>query len=127
MCRKSVPHTGISFEPCAAGSAVSPLMVYCTCSAGNLPPFFREIWVKSDGDTLRALAAGPSPLPAMPWQTAQYSWYRSLPARDCVMCTCALAAEDSLSPGDPRNSVHQLAVRQGVEGLDGQPFTVPPA
>src|ERR1022692_1785465 len=72
--------------PVAHGSA-SPLMMCCTWSSGNLPPFFLEICVKSEGGTFSALAAGPSPLPVVPWQTAQYSRYRSLPATDVVGCT----------------------------------------
>src|ERR1039457_5561413 len=68
----------ISFEPCA-GRADSPWMEDVTFSAGYFPPLLLLSRVRSVGGTFSALAAGPPPLPSVPWQTAQYAVYISLP------------------------------------------------
>src|SRR5208283_6156876 len=76
--QNKVPHTGISLDPCA-GRADSPRRVAVTFRAGYFPPLFLLITVRSVGGTFSALAAGPPPLPSVPWQTAQYAMYISLP------------------------------------------------
>ena len=50
-----------------------------TFIAGNFPPLFLLSMVRSAGGVFSALAAGPPPLPSVPWQTAQYDVYISLP------------------------------------------------
>src|ERR1019366_9809742 len=72
------PQTGMSLDPCA-GRADSPRMEDVTFSAGYFPPLFLLSRVRSVGGTFSALAAGPPPLPSVPWQTAQYAVYIPLP------------------------------------------------
>ena len=83
------PHTGISLDPCA-GVDGPPRMVEVTFRAGYLPPLFLLSIVRSAGGVFNALAAGPPPLPSVPWQTAQYDVYISLPdaADVALMVTC---------------------------------------
>src|SRR5450759_5119494 len=78
MLQNNAPHTGISLDPCA-GRADSPRMEDETFSAGYFPPLFFLSRVRSVAGTFSALAAGPPPLPSVPWQTAQYAVYISLP------------------------------------------------
>src|SRR5208337_2023881 len=76
--QNNAPHTGMSLDPCA-GVADSPRMEAVTFNAGYFPPLFLLSRVRSVGGTFSALAAGPPPLPSVPWQTAQYAVYISLP------------------------------------------------
>src|ERR1039458_7403991 len=78
ILQNNVPHTGISLDPCA-GRSDSLRMEDETFSAGYFPPLFLPSRVRSVGGTFSALAAGPPPLPSIPWQTAQYALYISLP------------------------------------------------
>src|SRR5450759_406993 len=104
MLQNNAPHTGISLDPCA-GRAVSPRMEDETFSAGYFPPLFLLSRVRSEAGVFNALAAGPPPLPSVPWQTAQYAVYMSLPdtgdmdlTGTCLMtffvwpCGCSCAA-----------------------------------
>src|SRR5215469_8221439 len=84
----SVPQIGMSRDPCAEVSG-SPWITLATFNSGNLPPFLDDSVVKLAGVFLRAAAAGPSPLPSLPWQTAQYSWNISAPFTGEVAVTGA--------------------------------------
>src|SRR5271157_3664816 len=68
----------MSLDPCA-GRADSPRIEDVTFRVGYFPPLFLLSRVRSVGGTFSALAAGPPPLPSVPWQTAQYAVYMSLP------------------------------------------------
>ena len=69
MLRNSGPQTGMSLLPCAGVSA-SPRSTLETCIEGNSPLLLAANLVRSDGGTFNADAAGPVPLPSVPWQTA---------------------------------------------------------
>src|ERR1035438_2325501 len=89
ILRNNGPHTGISLDPWAGRSDV-PRRMDVTFRAGNSPPLFLLNMVRSAGGIFSALAAGPPPLPSVPWQTAQYDVYISLPDAGDVglMVTC---------------------------------------
>src|SRR5208282_2439119 len=84
--QNSLPQTGISFEPCV-GKRTSPAIALPTRSDGYLLSFFLARIVRSGGGTFSASAAGPFPLPSLPWQTAQYAVYISWPDAGDVGCT----------------------------------------
>src|ERR1039457_5082988 len=92
------PHTGISFEPCA-GRTVSPWMEDLTFISGYFPPLFLLSRVRSLGGTFSALAAGPPPLPSVPWQTAQYAVYIPLPDAGDVNLTGTYSMTFSVGRG----------------------------
>src|SRR5262245_44364304 len=83
MLRKSGPHTGMSREPCDA-TTVSPEIVILIDPSGYFPPCRLVICVRSAGGTFIAFAAGPSPLPLSPWQTAQYALYDASPVTSAI-------------------------------------------
>lgn len=56
-------------------------MIAITSNIGQTPSSRSAIFVKSAGCVGRDAAAGPSPVPAAPWQTAQLVAKRSLPDR----------------------------------------------
>src|ERR1035438_10310793 len=87
----------MSFEPCAAVVA-SPRIVAETFIEGYFPPLLLLSTVRSVGGTLSALAAGPPPLPSVPWQTAQYAMYISLPDTGDVglTATCLMVLAGAL-------------------------------
>src|SRR5271166_5637462 len=93
--RNNGPQTGISLDPCAGRSDV-PRRIELTFRAGNFPPLFLLSTVRSAGGVFSALAAGPPPLPSVPWQTAQYAVYISLPDTGDVDCigTCFIVFSD---------------------------------
>src|SRR5690349_14359394 len=94
-CEKIGPQTGMVRVPWPAATASSPEMTRRTFARGNLPPFFAEIRVRSDGAVLRDIAIGPSPFALGPWQTAQYALYRLGPWTESI--SFVLSAPDSLS------------------------------
>lgn len=68
--RNKGPQIGISLEPWA-GRLLSPRRVEEIFNAGYLPPLFLARTVRSGGVVLSAAAAGPAPLPSVPWQVTQ--------------------------------------------------------
>src|ERR1022692_2324133 len=67
MARKTGPQMGISVEPCA-GVDEPPPSNWRTDPTGNLPPLLFESCVRSVGLALSAAAAGPPPLPSLPYR-----------------------------------------------------------
>src|SRR5271165_6120075 len=83
------PQTGISAEPCAPGPFPN-FRELATLLAGYFPSCFLASCVRSVGGTFMALAAGPLPLPSIPWQGAQYCVYISFPEAGlvCLIGAC---------------------------------------
>src|ERR1017187_3187159 len=96
--QNNVPHTGMSFDPCA-GSSDSLRMEDETFSEGYFPPLFLLSRVRLLGGIFSALAAGPPPLPSVPWQTAQYAVYIPLPDAGDVNLTGTCSMTFSVGPG----------------------------
>ena len=70
----SLPHTGISREPCGPVSPDQrPSITSHINSCGNLPPWRCAMVVRSEGGLTKNECTGPSPLPDAPWQLAQLS------------------------------------------------------
>src|SRR4029453_2217168 len=131
--RNTGPQMGMSLLPCEAISRSAPLIISLTVTALNLPPFFLAMAVKSATGVFIGGAAGPSPLPALPWQTAQYASKLSLPwteligcagARSMVgfsVCACGLATTTMLRLSMARNANPAL---QNVRLIGNLPRTL---
>src|SRR5271165_4411808 len=68
----------MSAEPWEAGPSPN-FRMEATEFDGNLPSCFLESWVRSVGVAFIDDAAGPPPLPSVPWHGAQYWLYMSFP------------------------------------------------